>query len=48
MFNGKSVMFSCNNNKQIMAGVVVLAPARVFSQRNIEHYETLKAEGKFH
>lgn len=23
-------------------------PARVFSQRNIEHYETLKAEGKFH
>lgn len=23
-------------------------PARVFSQRNIEHYEKLKAEGKFH
>jgi len=23
-------------------------PAKVFSQRNIEHYERLKAEGKFH
>lgn len=23
-------------------------PAKVFSQRNIEHYEKLKAEGKFH
>ena len=23
-------------------------PARVFSQRNIEHYEKLKAKGKFH
>lgn len=23
-------------------------PARVFAQRNVEHYEKLKAEGKFH
>jgi acetyltransferase-like isoleucine patch superfamily enzyme len=23
-------------------------PAKVFSQRNVEHYERLKAEGKFH
>lgn len=23
-------------------------PAKVFSQRNVEHYEKLKAEGKFH